>query len=186
MRTGSSVRSPGSDFLTSVTAFCVTSTNSLSVSSSASSLFSSSLSASSDSDTLMPMSESIDMMSSICSGEVVSDGSTSLSWSKVTKPRFLACLIIFLTAASDEVEQRRRRVRDILLGSVGGLVVFFLVLDLQRLCLARHSQLLKRAHAETRPLPREIRAAPGALDLRRSRRTKGGATSRHPVNPLYE
>ena len=33
MRTGSSVRSPGSDFLTSVTAFCVTSTSSLSVSS---------------------------------------------------------------------------------------------------------------------------------------------------------
>ena len=29
--------------------------------------------------TLMPMSESIDMMSSICSGEVVSEGSTSLS-----------------------------------------------------------------------------------------------------------
>ncbi len=79
MRTGSSVRSPGSDFLTSVTAFCVTSTSSLSVSSSASSLFSSSLSASSASETLMPMSESIDMMSSICSGEVVSEGSTSLS-----------------------------------------------------------------------------------------------------------
>ena len=78
MRTGSSVRSPGSDFLTSVTAFCVTSTSSLSVSSSASS-FSSSASASSASDTLMPMSESIDMMSSICSGEVVSEGSTSLS-----------------------------------------------------------------------------------------------------------
>ena len=78
MRTGSSVRSPGSDFLTSVTAFCVTSTSSLSVSS-ASSSFSSSLSASSASDTLMPMSESIDMMSSICSGEVVSEGSTSLS-----------------------------------------------------------------------------------------------------------
>ena len=78
MRTGSSVRSPGSDFLTSVTAFCVTSTSSLSVSS-ASSSFSSSASASSASDTLMPMSESIDMMSSICSGEVVSEGSTSLS-----------------------------------------------------------------------------------------------------------
>ena len=79
MRTGSSVRSPGSDFLTSVTAFCVTSTSSLSVSSSASSLVSSSESASSASETLMPMSESIDMMSSICSGEVVSEGSTSLS-----------------------------------------------------------------------------------------------------------
>ena len=78
MRTGSSVRSPGSDFLTSVTAFCVTSTSSLSVSSSASS-FSSSASASSASETLMPMSDSIDMMSSICSGEVVSEGSTSLS-----------------------------------------------------------------------------------------------------------
>ncbi len=34
---------------------------------------------SSASETLMPMSESIDMMSSICSGEVVSDGRTSLS-----------------------------------------------------------------------------------------------------------
>ena len=79
MRTGSSVRSPGSDFLTSVTAFCVTSTSSLSVSSSASSCFSSSLSESSASETLMPMSESIDMMSSICSGAVVSDGRTSLS-----------------------------------------------------------------------------------------------------------
>ena len=78
MRTGSSVRSPGSLFLTSVTAFWVTSTSSLSVSSSPSS-FSSSPSVSSASVTLMPMSESIDMMSSICSGEVWSDGRTSLS-----------------------------------------------------------------------------------------------------------
>ena len=79
MRTGSSVRSPGSDFLTSVTAFCVTSTSSLSVSSSASPSLSSSSPSSSASVTLMPMSESIDMMSSICSGEVESDGSTALS-----------------------------------------------------------------------------------------------------------
>ena len=79
MRTGSSVRSPGSLFLTSVTAFCVTSTSSLSVSSSAASSFSSSSPESSASVTLMPMSESIDMMSSICSGEVWSEGSTSLS-----------------------------------------------------------------------------------------------------------
>ena len=78
MRTGSSVRSPGSDFLTSVTAFWVISTSSLSVSSSPSS-FSSDSSASSASVTLIPMSDSIDMMSSICSGEVVSEGSTSFS-----------------------------------------------------------------------------------------------------------
>ena len=79
MRTGSSVRSPGSDFLTSVTAFWVTSTSSLSVSSSPPESLSSSSPSSSASVTLMPMSESIDMMSSICSGEVESDGSTSLS-----------------------------------------------------------------------------------------------------------
>ena len=80
MRTGSSVRSPGSDFLVSVTAFCVTSTSSVSGSSSASSSFSSSSSsASSFSETLMPMSDSIAITSSICSGEVDSDGSTSLS-----------------------------------------------------------------------------------------------------------
>ena len=42
-----------------------------------------------------------------------------------------------------QVEQRRRRVGKILLGSVRCLVVFFLVLDLQRLCLRGHSMLSK-------------------------------------------
>ena len=147
MRTGSSVRSPGSDFLTSVTAFCVTSTSSLSVSSSASSLVSSSLSASSASETLMPMSESIDMMSSICSGEVVSDGKNFVELIEGHEAALLGLLDHLLDGGIGQIEQRRRRVRGILLRRVGCLVVFFLVLDLQRLCLAGHSLLPKRAHA---------------------------------------
>ena len=108
MRTGSSVRSDGSFFSATASDFGLASTTSRPVSSSSSSSCSSaafsvspsSPSASSVSTTLMPISLSIDMMSSICSGEVESDGSTALSASKVTKPRFLAALIIFLTPAS--------------------------------------------------------------------------------------
>ena len=47
------------------------------------------------------MSDSIDMVSSIWSGETSSEGSTALSASSVTKPRALAVLMNFLTAASD-------------------------------------------------------------------------------------
>ena len=108
MRTGSSVRSDGSFFSATASDFGLASTTSRPVSSSSSSSCSSaafsvspsSPSASSVSTTLMPISLSIAMMSSICSGEVDSDGSTALSASKVTKPRFLAALIIFLTPAS--------------------------------------------------------------------------------------
>ena len=108
MRTGSSVRSDGSFFsvvasdlvLASTTSRPVSSSSSSSCSSAAFSCSPSSPSASSVSTTLMPISESIAMMSSICSGEVDSEGSTALSASKVTKPRFLAALIIFLTPAS--------------------------------------------------------------------------------------
>src|SRR5450755_2521311 len=46
-----------------------------------------------------------------------------------------------------QIEQRRRRVRRILLRGVRCLVVFFLVFYLQRLCLGGHSLLPKRAHA---------------------------------------
>ena len=49
----------------------------------------------------MPMSDSIDMVSSIWSGETSSEGSTALRASSVTKPRALAVLMNFLTAASD-------------------------------------------------------------------------------------
>src|SRR5207302_10968702 len=42
-----------------------------------------------------------------------------------------------------QVEQRRRRVRGILLRGIRCLVVFFLILHLQRLCLAVHSSLSK-------------------------------------------
>ena len=49
----------------------------------------------------MPMSDSIDMVSSIWSGDTSSEGSTALSASSVTKPRALAVLMNLLTAASD-------------------------------------------------------------------------------------
>ncbi len=82
MRTGSSVRSPGSDFLVSVGTLAVVSTSSPSLlsSSSASSagFSSSSLSVSSCSTVLMPMSLSIARMSSICSEVTSSEGSTAL------------------------------------------------------------------------------------------------------------
>ncbi len=47
-----------------------------------------------------------------------------------------------------QVEQRRRRVGWILLRGVRCLVVLFLVFHLQRLCLAGHSSLSKRASCE--------------------------------------
>ena len=80
MRTGSSVRSPGSDFLVSATGLLVTSTSSPSLSSSSGSsgFSSSSLSVSSCSTMLMPMSLSIARMSSICSEVTSSEGSTAL------------------------------------------------------------------------------------------------------------
>jgi hypothetical protein len=56
-----------------------------------------------------------------------------------------------------EIEQRRRRVGRILLGGIGCLVVFFLVLDLQRLCLRGHSVLSKTRCSHAR------RVAPPAL-----------------------
>ena len=76
MRTGSSVRSDGSFFSVVASDFGFASTTSVPESSSSSSASSaafsspSSLSASSVSTTLMPISVSIAMMSSICSGEV--------------------------------------------------------------------------------------------------------------------
>jgi hypothetical protein len=59
----------------------------------------------------------------------------------------LGLLDHLLDGGIGQVEQRRRRVRRILLRGVRCLVVFFLVLHLQRLCLAGHSLLPKRAHA---------------------------------------
>src|SRR6516165_2869191 len=50
----------------------------------------------------MPMSDNIDMVSSICSEETSSEGSTALSSSYVTYPRAFAVLMNFLTAASDK------------------------------------------------------------------------------------
>src|SRR5436190_1146844 len=44
-----------------------------------------------------------------------------------------------------QIEQRRRRVRRILLGRVRCLVVFFLVFNLQRLCLGGHSSSSRNA-----------------------------------------
>ena len=108
MRTGSSVRSAGSE-LRVATAVVRVSTISPPSASSSSGLLSpdsfSASSASSASTTLMPISLSIAFMSSIWSDEISSEGSTALSSSWVTQPRFLAILIIRLTAAS--VRSRR-------------------------------------------------------------------------------
>ncbi len=83
MRTGSSVRSTGSARSTLATAWArgAASTISPSLSSAPSSAGPSSLfsSASSDSTTLMPMSESMASVSSICSELTSSEGITSLS-----------------------------------------------------------------------------------------------------------
>src|SRR5437764_392506 len=55
----------------------------------------------------------------------------------------LGLLDHLLDGSIRQVEQRRRRVRGILLRGIRCLVVFFLVLHLQRLCLAGHSSLSK-------------------------------------------
>ncbi len=99
IRTGSSVRSEASFLVVVATAPDVVSATSVEPDSSDS--FSSSLSPSSSSTTLMPMSESIDMRSSICSDVMSSADRTEFSFSIDTKPRFFAALIIFLTASSD-------------------------------------------------------------------------------------
>ena len=103
MRTGSSVRSVGSarvwvtaGRLGAATARLVGSSSSASSPSCAGASSGSSLST-----TVIPMSDSIDMVSSIWSGDTSSEGSTALSASSVTKPRALAVLMNFLTAASD-------------------------------------------------------------------------------------
>ncbi|MNV88100.1 hypothetical protein D3C71_1822770 [compost metagenome] len=90
MRTGSSVRSVGSFFLTVATAVppdVVSSPLSLSLSSPSELSSSSRLapsSASSSSTTLMPMSDSIAIVSSICSEVTSSEGRTEFSSSMVT------------------------------------------------------------------------------------------------------
>ncbi len=76
MRTGSSVRSVGSFAVVSALAIGVGATTALPSGASAPP---SASSASSVSMTLMPMSESMDMVSSICSEDTSSLGSTSLS-----------------------------------------------------------------------------------------------------------
>ena len=53
----------------------------------------------------------------------------------------LGLLDHLLDGGIGQVEQGRRRVGKVLLGGVRSLVVFFLVLDLQRLCLGGHSML---------------------------------------------
>src|SRR4029453_11537990 len=57
----------------------------------------------------------------------------------------LGLLDHLLDGSIRQVEQGRRGVGDILLRSVGRLLVFFLFLYLQRLCLRGHSLLPKRA-----------------------------------------
>ena len=99
IRTGSSVRSPASRFWVVATALPapVSATSVLDSSVSRSSASSDS----SSSTTLMPMSFNMAIVSSICSEVTSSAVRTELSFSIVTKPRFLAALIIFLTASSD-------------------------------------------------------------------------------------
>ena len=106
MRTGSSVRSVGSAraCVTAGTLAVDTTTARLVGSSSSASSLSAGAAASSGSSlstTVIPMSDSIDMVSSIWSGDTSSEGSTALSASRVTNPRALAFLMNFLTAASD-------------------------------------------------------------------------------------
>ena len=104
MRTGSSVRSAGSELRVATAVERLASTISPPSASSSSAepsaaSFSAS-SASSLSTTLMPISLSIAFMSSIWSEEISSDGSTAFNSSCVTQPRFLATFSIRLTAAS--------------------------------------------------------------------------------------
>ena len=86
MRTGSSVRSPGSDFLVSATDLVddVSTRSPPASSSSSSSSAPSSSPASSDSTTLMPISLSIASTSSIFSEVTSSEGSTPFNCSYVT------------------------------------------------------------------------------------------------------
>ena len=103
MRTGSSVRSAGSELRVATAVGRAVSTSSppsASSSSAPSAVSFSASSASSLSTTLMPISLSIAFMSSIWSDEISSDGSTAFNSSCVTQPRFLAILSIRLTAAS--------------------------------------------------------------------------------------
>jgi hypothetical protein len=80
MRTGSSVRSTGSRVVVSALATGVAATTARGASAAAPSSPAAGVSsASSVSMTLMPISESIDMVSSICSEETSSEGSTSFS-----------------------------------------------------------------------------------------------------------
>ena len=67
----------------------------------------------------------------------------------------LGLLDHLLDGGIGEVEQRRGRIGAVLLGGVRCLVVLFLVLCLQRLCLGGHSVLLQNAcHMERRAKPR--------------------------------
>ena len=103
MRTGSSVRSAGSELRVATAVDRAASTISPPSGSSSSTLSALSFSASSASSlstTLMPISLSIAFMSSIWSDEISSDGRTAFNSSCVTQPRFLAILSIRLTAAS--------------------------------------------------------------------------------------
>ena len=103
MRTGSSVRSAGSELRIATAVERLASTTSPPSASSSSALSAVSFSASSWSSlstTLMPISLSIAFMSSIWSEEISSDGSTAFNSSCVTQPRFLATFSIRLTAAS--------------------------------------------------------------------------------------
>ena len=107
MRTGSSVRSVGSARVCDTAGTLAVETTTARLCCSSSSPASSpswgaaASSGSSLSTTVMPMSDSIDMVSSIWSEDTSSEGSTALSASRVTNPRALAVLMNFLTAASD-------------------------------------------------------------------------------------
>ena len=84
MRTGSSVRSVGSFLATAATAVPVCSASSLASSSPSACASPSASSGSPSSTTLMPMSDSIAIVSSIWSGDTSSEGRTALSSSIVT------------------------------------------------------------------------------------------------------
>ncbi len=82
----------------------------------------------------------------------------------------LGLLDHLLDGGIGQIEQRRRRVRRILLRRIRCLVVFFLVLDLQRLCLGGHSLLLKRAHAGCVAAPHALKSLTSFM-TRKGRRT---------------